>query len=559
MAIRGVPYEDLRPDLVDSGEMVLILEGHERVDDTVKLQEFAECMKASGRKVGYMPHHERNGSTTYRARLFVGPLPDCIYDFVGPTRDLSKAAGFLAYRGMLAENCYTSQSKPKRWEELLETVHEYKDKPGAPPHLILNEALIRREMGEPERAAAAAHHYLKTNEWGDGRAMALTLIADTYRAGNTFEMAFVYYAQASLVSPLPEAFLGMMYTGEFRDYADRVDSAWQAADARMDFWPWSVNDRFVNPAREAARAACVIHQNKRRGRRYLERAKEYASDEDLLGLEETLESLEHQVIRRRLIRVDEIEAFTLPDSVGAALVGAGHHVQREFRDYDFRLLFNLEKPPPPGRLTYFCPTEPLDTNVETIRALMRMQGIVALSDFQKKQLLRTFPFLPERHIKRVPLGFNAIPADKKDQLIVCGKGSDLGVAEDIFARVAREVPDVTMVGGSDGGGSSLPRAKVWLYTGTDERVPLAPVELLEAQSAGAVPVCVGAGAIPEYVIRGFFYKPPVTAEAFKVAASKRIIELLKDEGERLAVATAHQRELNALHWDEVIEDWAKLG
>ena len=40
MAIRGVPYEDLRPDLVDSGEMVLILEDHECVDDATNGEKY---------------------------------------------------------------------------------------------------------------------------------------------------------------------------------------------------------------------------------------------------------------------------------------------------------------------------------------------------------------------------------------------------------------------------------------------------------------------------------------------------------------------------------------
>ena len=396
------------------------------------------------------------------------------------------------------------------------------------------------------------------NEWGDGRAMALTIIADTYRAGNTRDMAFAYYAQASLVSPLPEAFLGMAATGSGHDFMDRVDRAWKAADARMDFWPWSQDDRFGSPGREAVGLA-VIRNQPRRARRYLDRANEHAPGEDQPSFEELFPGVARQVKPRQRIRVDKAPLFTLSDLVASALAGAGHELMDEGPDFDLRLLFDLEDGVSPFGSVYFCPTEPLDTSIETIRALMRMQGIVALSDFQKKQLLRTFPFLPERHIKQVPLGFNAVPAQEKDQLIVCGEGSDVGVAEDIFNRVSREVLDVTMVGGSGGGGSKLPRAKIWLYTGPDERMPLAPVELLEAQSAGAVPVCVGTGAIPEYVIRGFFYKPPVTSEAFKVAAAKRIIELLTDEGERLAVATAHQRELNQLHWDEVIEDWAKLA
>ena len=260
-------------------------------------------------------------------------------------------------------------------------------------------------------------------------------------------------------------------------------------------------------------------------------------------------------------RIDVVPSvLSFPASVESELVALGYQVV-DGGGVDVRPEYNryltFDKP---AAGAYFCPPEPLDTSIETIKGVMYCKGLLALSDFQEQQLRKTFPFLPDNFIKRVPLGHHTVPAAKKEQLIVCGKGSDLGVAEDIFNRVSQKVPDVMMVGGTEAArwGSSLPRAKVWLYTGADERMPLAPLELLEAQSAGAIPVCVGTGAIPEYVVRGFFYKPPVTSEAFKAAAAKRIIELLTDESSRLSVATSHQRRLNALHWSEVIDDWAEL-
>jgi len=539
--IRGLSYNDL-PAEVGDGEMVLICESYEYAEDADRLVEFAERMRASGRKVGYMPHREANGSITHRARLFVGPLPDCIFDFVGPTRDLSKASGFLAYRGMLAENCYTAQ-QAQPWQALLDTVKEHLAKTDAPPHLFLNEALIHQEMGEHQEAAEAAQRYLQTNDWGDARAMALTILAETaYR--NIKNMEFSYYAQATLVTPLPKAFLGMARTGAHVDFMDRVDQAWAAADRRMDFWPWSSADRFNNPGYSALQIA-VDKGDVSRARRYLARLLEHGEDVKV--------SL--PVVQPLIVRVDGSEG--LQESVAQALLGRGHRVIVAGA-FDVQLVFTLDALGyAPNVSADLCPQVPLDSSIETIHKVMRARKILVLSEFQRDQLKTTLPFVPDRQIKRVSLGYNAVPVGEKEPLIVVGTGSDMGVAKDIFDRVASEVHVSMMMMDAQLSGTTVGRAKIWLYTGTDERMPLVPTELLEAQSAGAVPVCVGTGAIPEYVIRGYFYKPPATAEAFKVAAARRIIELLLDEGERLSVATAHQRELNELRWDEVIDEWVK--
>ena len=176
------------PDLpeVADGQMAFILEKDEYPEEPAKLEEFIVRMRESGRKVGYMPHHEINGSTTYRARLFVGPLPERILDFVGPTRDASMVAGFLAYRGILAENCYTGVDPGPAEGRALDALHDLMDRtrqPGRPPHLLFNEALYLLTTGKVSghSAADALDKYLETDDYGDCRAMALTLRGDQLR------------------------------------------------------------------------------------------------------------------------------------------------------------------------------------------------------------------------------------------------------------------------------------------------------------------------------------------------------------------------------------------
>lgn len=534
---------------IAAGELVLILEEGETVDDNVT--EFAAQLQATGRRVGYMPHREYNGSITYRARLFVGPLPDRISDYVGPTRDLSRVSGLLAYKGMLAENCYTMSSAEPDWERLLaEVAHQFVADPAT--HLILNEALLHQQMERSRLMLVTAQRYLATEDWGDGRAMALTLVGDDHHVHADQEAALVCYAKAALTAPYPEAFLGLARAGDEMDASERITQAWRAADSRMDFWLWSPQYRFVDPGMRGAKLA-TSRQDWKQARRCLLRALAHASDGAHFELSETFSVLNRATHLRRCVRVDRA-GTPVAKGLTAALMDAGHVPGR---GHNLHYCFTVDPDGMPAT-AYFCPQTPLDNSLDTIRDVLRARGIVALSDFQQRQLQRVFPFLPARLIKRLPLGYTAAPPAKKEQLIVCGAGSDLVVAEDIFSRVLQAVPDARMVADVDAPERRLPQAKVWLYTGLDERVPLAPTELLVAQSAGAVPVCVGTGAIPEYVIRGYFYKPPATAEDFKAAAAARIVELLTNEGGRLSIARMRQWELDELQWSQVVDEWAAL-
>jgi predicted O-linked N-acetylglucosamine transferase (SPINDLY family)/glycosyltransferase involved in cell wall biosynthesis len=97
-------------------------------------------------------------------------------------------------------------------------------------------------------------------------------------------------------------------------------------------------------------------------------------------------------------------------------------------------------------------------------------------------------------------------------------------------------------------------AKVWAYpTWFTETYCISAAE---AQAAGCVPVTTALAALPETVSHGLLLEPPCTTPDYARAFVGNVVRLLRDETERLRLATAGREHALENHgWDRVAESW----
>ena len=516
--------------------VALWLEPHEQAPDDI--WDFAAKLVKAGRYVGYVPHKEHSGVTTYRARLFVAPGPEHIMDYVGFTRDLNAVGGLLAYRGMLAESFVTRDEVLPDVHRALESVYRLHAATGN-PRLLVNLGLLLAQSGlDKERAAnlelLEAHLYELT---GENAAMAHVLLA-SYRSES-----FVHYAQASLLAPgLPEAYLGMgMLATDQSEAIRHIEKGWYAADRRMDFWDWSPEDRFVLPALKIFRTY-MDEGDWCSARDAVCRARPYANSARLRTADHTIEGVFEAKVAKTTLALPANGPITEP--LRYTVQSLGGAVKND--DADVKIVHS----PMATKGAWLCPLRTFeDTRAEWIEQIMQAEGIIAFSDFQVERFKRAYPFYPPGRIKKLPLGVaGGAPSTPRIEPRICvGDGSDLDVAQRIFTRVREKIPGAVMAHDAPA------RSHVWLYCGTDE--PVVPADLLAAQADEAVPVVVGSGALPEYVAFGYIIRPPATTEAFVQAAADRIVQLLSDEGERLSVVRGGREAFMRMCWSNIAPQW----
>lgn len=292
----------------------------------------------------------------------------------------------------------------------------------------------------------------------------------------TDEMA----ARESVLDPSPEAHFTLGFAAsavpDDREALRQIELGQKLSDEAFDVRPWNRVDREYYPAALAVAAATMLNQHLK-AKQNLRRA----------------ESVAHtQCTREANVRLAESE--TLPQKV-----------------------------------VYVISNTPLSTEAFASRyqdGLQKRVVVIVGSDFEAALVRKRAPFFPRVVVKpqvaQLREDRTRLAHNKRNVIVVHGD--------------TQQIVDQVRAAGILVATTSDPEhrdAKLYVSVPHDE--PLDANDLLRAQASGAVPVVLGVGALPEYVLRGYWYRPPFTAEVVALMV-KRIVYLLTHEPERYDLA-----------------------
>lgn len=500
-------YDAAQNAFAQGADAVAFLEGGETCADWGQFRAAAKYAVDNDRSVVVLPHDEPSPDNealcmTYRARIFHREVPHKLLRFVGPARDASFAQGLLAYRGLLVENVIT--------------------------HSTISYAQ------RLERDAS----FLQLRGLALGRVMQIWLALDV-SLSMEIEDLFVARKTLSADAALGWAMLGHSWIS--RGICDtpvaalRTDDALQAvrlSATAMPFFAWSAISEVLAPAwalgdavydpesgHVAVEALPVVMQ-----------ALNHA-----LTLQPNALNTEALRDSCRIVWNTNAER-TAPFHPSAALT---EFIMHELPKRNMRAVFELPQ------------------NAAEFGKLEQCANAVVFSEAQRAALLQMTPSrgFAERVVICRLWGVppETLPA-KTPGLVFWEPSGDPAHDADLQARLRTLVPTLQLTDDVNLLGTCV----LYVSAGLSKHEPWAPYNLINAQLQKTIPVCVGTGAIPEYMRLGFFYKMPATAESCKHALIARAAELLNNPNTLASLLARQPYDLFQLTFFHTIWAWKLL-
>jgi len=440
---------------------------------------------------------------TYRLRMFVREVPQCLLWFVGPGRDASLLQGALAYRGLLVENVETYDTLPRSdrvtWDNVADSM------------------FTRVPATLSDRVAHTLVDF----------AAAQTAVSTAYKA--------MMVTTAQSMCAAPEIILKAEEVVE-RDGITVLE----AHQRYMRFFAW-------DPVWFAKRL--MFAQSKYTGF-CAQRAFQLFANQLGFDIE-----LHDGAAAQALTEVTAAVALTAPaiaQQASAALIACGAFTFTPIdQQAPTHVIADAKTHDPRHSTILVFDTIPARGDFHAVTAILCARCIVVFSEAQRIAFLRVFSLFDKVHVVRLSATPYATPVTKLPFHVFIEAGTNLQLCEALRVRL----PQIVFVTEPAQLGSCV----LYIDAQLNECAPAAwtPLRLLEAQVNGIIPVCVGVGAIPEYIKFGFFYKTPATAAACVSAMVTRCAALLEDDGARQALLD-NLPNMTALHPDITLWSWRAL-